>query len=249
MSSILEICAGSIDSALAAARGGAQRIELCSALSEGGLTPSCGLIEAVRAIPGIDVNVLIRPRCGDFLYSQAEIDIMLADIRTAGKAHCDGVVIGALRPDGTVDMEACRQMIDCARLYGLSVTFHRAFDVTSNPQQALEQIIRLGCDRLLTSGCKPIAEKGINTLRSLVRLADDRISIMPGSGINPENVKRILSETGATEIHASARSQRPSAMLFRNDAISMGSEADEYMRLETDEKIVAQLVNSISELL
>lgn len=201
---IVEICAGDFQSAQAAVLGGAQRIELCSALPLDGLTPSAGLIKAARSLEGIKLHVLIRPREGDFVYDATETDVMLHDIRLAHKLGADGVVIGALTPDGDIDIPTCRHLIEAAE--GMQVTFHRAFDRCADPHHALEEIITLGCSRLLTSGQAPTAEAGIPLLRELVHQANGRIIIMPGAGITPSNARCILDETGATEIHGSFRS-------------------------------------------
>ena len=201
---IVEICAGDIQSAQAAVLGGAQRIELCSALPLDGLTPSAGLIQAARSLEGIKLHVLIRPREGDFVYDATETEIMLHDISLAKQLGADGVVIGALTPDGDIDIPTCRRLIAAAE--GMQVTFHRAFDRCADPHRALEEIIALGCSRLLTSGQAPTAEAGIPLLRELVHQANGRIIIMPGAGVTPADARRILDETGATEIHGSFRS-------------------------------------------
>ena len=197
----LEICAGDLASALAAAQGGAQRIELCSALQLDGLTPSTETIETARRIEGLKLHVLIRPREGDFVYDEAEAKTMLRDIHLAHRLGADGVVIGALTPDGDIDMFLCRRLVDAAQ--GMQVTFHRAFDYARDPYLALENIIALGCTRLLTSGQAPTAETGIPLLR---QQANGRIIIMPGAGVTPTNARCILDATGATEIHGSLRS-------------------------------------------
>lgn len=210
---ILEVCCGNITSVANAMAGGAHRVELCSALESDGLTPSIGLIHVARRITSEAVaadgscprlHVLIRPREGDFVYDSTELYVMLRDILMAKEAGADGVVIGALTPEGDVDVEACRLMMEAAE--GMQVTFHRAFDVCRNPLQALEDIISLGCHRLLTSGQAPSAEAGIPMLRQLVDTAAGRISIMPAAGVNELNAHRILQETGANEIHGSLRS-------------------------------------------
>lgn len=255
----LEVCTGSITSVLHAAEGGAGRVELCSGLDEGGLTPSIGLIQAAMQVEGPKKNVLIRPRGGDFLYTEVEQDIIVDDIFAARRAGADGVVVGALTADGDVDEDACRRFMDAAKgeyvdfaegdldeayfLPPVSVTFHRAFDLCRNPQKALETIIALGFDRVLTSGQAATAEAGIPLLRELVELAGDRIVIMPGCGVTPENTNRILTETGAAEIHTSARAAWPSLMKFRHSGVSMGkSGADEYATKETDVYTVRRIV-------
>ena len=200
---ILEVCCADLQSVRAAKEGGAHRIELCQALEVDGLTPSEAMMEAAIGM-GIPVQVLIRPRKGDFVYSEDEVQSMLKDIRLARQLGANGVVIGALKPDGNIDEGTVRRLVQEAE--GLSITFHRAFDVCAKPLEALEQIISLGCHRLLTSGQAPTAEQGIPLLRKLVEQAAGRIIIMPGAGVNPQNAHRILSETGAHEIHGSLRS-------------------------------------------
>jgi copper homeostasis protein len=198
----LEVCCGDLQSVRAAIEGGAHRVELCEALELDGLTPSEAMMESAIGM-GIPVQVLIRVREGDFVYNKDEICKMRNDIRLARKLGAAGVVIGALMPDGSIDEEAIRCMMDEAE--GLSVTFHRAFDVCRKPEEALEKIISLGCHRLLTSGQAPTAELGIPMLKKLIEQADGRIIIMPGAGVNPQNASRILEETGALEIHGSLR--------------------------------------------
>ena len=198
----LEVCCGDMQSVLAAKAGGANRIELCRALDVDGLTPSKEVMEEAIGL-GIPVQVLIRPREGNFVYNEAEVESMIRDIRLAKRLGANGVVIGALKPDGSIDEETIRYLVEAAK--GLSITFHRAFDVCSQPLEALEQIIALGCHRLLTSGQAATAEQGIPLIKQLVELAGERLSIMPGSGVNPENACKILSETGAKEIHGSLR--------------------------------------------
>ena len=198
----LEVCCGDMQSVLAAKAGGANRIELCRALDVDGLTPSKEMMEEAIGL-GIPVQVLIRPREGNFVYNEAEVESMIRDIRLAKRLGANGVVIGALKPDGSIDEETIRYLVEATK--GLSITFHRAFDVCSQPLEALEQIIALGCHRLLTSGQAATAEQGIPLIKQLVELAGERLSIMPGSGVNPENACKILSETGAKEIHGSLR--------------------------------------------
>lgn len=200
---ILEVCASDLASARAAAEGGAQRIELCRDLELDGLTPPREWIEEARSIEGLKLHVLIRPVEGGFVYDEAVFDQMREEIRMCRQLGADGVVIGALTPEGDIDVEHLRPLM--AEAQGLQVTFHRAFDVCRNPHQALEDIISLGCTRLLTSGQQPTAEQGIPLLQELVKQAQGRLIIMPGAGVNPENAARIRRETGATEIHSSAR--------------------------------------------
>ena len=240
----LEICAGSVESAIAARDGGAQRIELCAALEVGGVTPSAGLIAEARKIEGLILNVIIRPRGGDFLYNEYEVACMTEDIRTCKRLGVDGVVIGALTADGDIDTATCKKLIEAAE--GMSITFHRAFDMCRDPHKALEELIALGCHRVLTSGQAPTAEAGIALLKELVEQADERIIIMPGCGVNSNNASKILNETGAREIHASARKSVGSGMLFRHSGVSMGNpDCDEYARKETDVNEVKNIVKSI----
>ena len=198
----LEVCCGDLESVRAAKEGRAHRIELCRALEVDGLTPSKEMMEEAISL-GIPVQVLIRPREGDFVYSEDEVETMLRDIRLAKKLAANGVVIGALRPDGSIDEGTIRRLVSESE--GLSITFHRAFDVCSKPLEALEQIISLGCHRLLTSGQAPTAEQGIPMIKKLVEQSAGRLIIMPGAGVNVKNVHKILSETGVREIHGSLR--------------------------------------------
>lgn len=198
----LEVCCGDIQSVLAAKEGGADRIELCQALEVDGLTPSAEMMAEAIGL-GIPVQVLIRPREGDFVYDEAEVETMLKEIRLAKRLGANGVVIGALKSDGSIDEETIRRLVSEAT--GLSITFHRAFDVCSQPAEALEQIVSLGCHRLLTSGQALSAEQGIPLIKKLVEQSNGRLIIMPGAGVNQENARRIISETGAHEIHGSLR--------------------------------------------
>lgn len=252
---ILEICTGSIESVLAAKAGGAQRVELCSALSEGGVTPSWGLLKAACKVEGIKKHVLIRPRGGDFLYTEEEVEIMVKDIEMCRELGADGVVIGALTKDGDIDMIACRRMVEAATLpltpssggglhsHRMSVTFHRAFDMVRDADKALEDVISLRCNRILTSGLMPTAWEGREMLCHLVEKSAGRIIIMPGSGVSSQNAADILTFTGASEIHASARSARQSLMEYRNPTVTMGAkDVDEYARKETDPEEVKRII-------
>lgn len=219
----LEIVVYNIESALKAQEGGADRIELCDNPGEGGTTPSPGTIEIVRGNVSLDVFVMIRPRGGDFCYTSWEFHCMKRDIWHCQKLSVDGVVFGILTPDGRIDKKRCKDLIDKAR--PLKVTCHRAFDMTRDPFEALEDCIEVGFDRILTSGQQSQASKGVDLIAELVRKANGRISIMPGAGVNENTVEKIVSVSGAQEIHFSATSSRASLMEFKNRNIAgMGDE-------------------------
>lgn len=244
----LEICCADAESVIAANKGGADRIELCSALSEGGVTPSAGLIKFAISNSSIPVNILIRPRSGDFVYTEHEVEIMLTDIDTASRLGASGVVVGALTPEGDIDIPTAKRLIQAAKNAGLTVTFHRAFDLCRNPIEAMWQIIDLGCDRLLTSGQAPTAVEGKNLLSQLVNESSDKIIIMPGAGISPQNAEQLLAETQATEIHASASMTIGSSMKFRNNNVSMGNtDIDEYARKTSSRDTIEQLSKIVNK--
>jgi copper homeostasis protein len=211
---LLEVAANSLASALAAQAGGAGRIELCSGLELGGLTPSQGQIALVREQVPLPLYVLIRPRAGDFLYSEADMETMRRDIEACAALGCDGVVLGVLEADGRVDTSRCRALIAAAGSMG--VTFHRAFDMTRDLSRSLEEVIALGVERVLTSGAARSALEGADTLRMLVEQAGDRIIVMPGAGVRPDNISELARFTGAREFHASARRDLPSGMHHAN---------------------------------
>ncbi len=242
---MLEICCGDLQSVAAAIAGGADRVELCSGLAEGGLTPSAGFIRtaADMAAGKIRVHVLIRPRGGDFCYDETDRTAILADIaecRQMGPDRVAGVVVGALTPDGDVDLDFCRACV--AEAGGMSLTFHRAFDLCRDRHLALEQIAGLGFDRILTSGGAPSALAGADTLRELVGLAAGRIIILGASGVSSSNAAELLGRSALTELHASARSPLRSAMRFRHEGVAMGApDTDEYLRMVTDAAEVAGL--------
>ncbi len=242
----IEICANSVESCIQAEKGGASRVELCAAIPEGGTTPSLGMVAMARELIAIDLNVIIRPRGGDFFYSDIEHKIMLRDIQEMKKMGINGVVIGSLTPNGDIDILKNRELIDAAE--GMSVTFHRAFDMCRNPFESLEKVIELGCNRLLTSGQMPKAVEGINLIRKLVEQSAERIIIMPGSGINKKNISQIAKKTGAKEFHLSARKSQESKMIFRNPNVSMGGTnitINEYQQDITNAKEVAETFSSL----
>jgi copper homeostasis protein len=199
---VLEIIAFNIESCLSAQNAGAGRIELCANPGEGGTTPSLAFIKEARRTLEIDLYVMIRHRGGNFMYNEQEISIMKDDIAICKDEGCDGIVLGMLNEDGKIDIGKCRRLVGYA--YPLGVTFHRAFDRAVNPLQALEEIIECGCERILTSGQKPKVMEGTALIKLLIEKAEDRIIIMPGSGINSSNIADIARETGATEFHSSA---------------------------------------------
>lgn len=244
----LEVCANSVISAVAAQDGGAARVELCDNLSDGGTTPSAGQLLYARKLLHIKIYVLIRPRGGDFLYNDLEFEIMKADIRHCIEAGCDGVVIGMLTPEGHVDKPRCKQLVDIAKQWGLGVTFHRAIDMAADIHQAMEDIIEIGCERVLTSGGKTTAIEGASVLASLVQQAAGRISIMPGCGVDEHNVADIIRFTGAKEIHSTAKTQVGSGMLYHNEHILMGSKhADEYSVTQTSAQRVRDILYAANQ--
>lgn len=230
---IFEICVDSVAGVRAARAAGSHRVELCADLLEGGTTPSHGMIREARKIAGIGLHVMIRPRGGDFLFDDDELAIMEADIDTAKAEGADGVVIGLLTAQGTIDVQQTRELI--ARARPLSVTFHRAFDMTPEPFEALETLIGLGVDRVLTSGQEATALEGLPLIGALVSGADKRIIVMPGGGITARNVDRILAAAKPREIHFAALESAASSMQFRRNHVFMGGELrpPEYDRLVT----------------
>ncbi|MEP6582842.1 MAG: copper homeostasis protein CutC [Ginsengibacter sp.] len=214
----LEIIGFNIESCITAQEAGADRIELCSSPLEGGTTPSYGFIKAARHLLEIELYVMIRPRGGDFLYSRADIEMLKTDIEVCKKTGCDGIVLGLLTKEGKVDKERCKHLVSYA--YPLGVTFHRAFDRTSNAMQALEDIIDIGCERILTSGLKPKAVDGQELIKELIKQAGERIIIMPGSGITSENIQSLAKNTGAAEFHSSASIPKDTEMQYLNDSMN-----------------------------
>ena len=218
---MVEVCANGVESCLAAQEGGADRVELCAGIPEGGTTPSYGEIKvARRVLTTTRLHVIIRPRGGDFLYSDLEVERMAADIAVCRDLGVDGVVFGCLNADGTIDVEKNRYLIQCSR--GMSITCHRAFDRAVNPEQALETLIDLGFDRILTSGQQPKAIQGAELLARLNRQAAERIILMAGSGVTEQNIRELRDKTGLHEFHFSGREPHPSAMQYVNPNLYMG---------------------------
>jgi copper homeostasis protein len=216
----LEICVDSVESAINAQAAGADRVEFCDNLIEGGTTPGYGSIVSARSNLNIGLHVIIRPRGGDFLYSDLEFDIMRRDIEICGECGVDGIVTGILLAGGNIDVDRIAKLFEFA--YPMSTTFHRAFDMCSDPVQGLEDVIASGASRLLTSGLKNKAQDGIELIRQLVIQADDRIIIMPGGGIDETNVAQIATATKITEVHLTGRKTIESEMIFRRQGINMG---------------------------
>jgi copper homeostasis protein len=219
---IFEICVESAAGAIAAQKGGGNRVELCANLLEGGTTPSAGTIKLARQSIDIDMNVMIRPRGGDFCYSTLEFEVMQFDIEMAKRLGANGVVFGLLHEDGTIDLERTRALVNLAR--PLNVTFHRAFDMARNPLQALEDLISLGIDRVLTSGQEISVLEGLDLITSLIEQAGDRIIVMPGGGITEKNINKIVNQCRCREIHFAALAGVESLMKYRNERVFMGGE-------------------------
>ncbi|OBT06644.1 copper homeostasis protein CutC [Vibrio sp. UCD-FRSSP16_10] len=221
MSYQLEVCIDNIESLHTAIRGGATRIELCSSLALGGLTPSFGLMTQAKLQSCVPIYAMIRPRQGDFLYSDQDIEIMLADIKAANTAQLDGIVMGLLTKEGHIDYQASKKLIDAAQ--GMGVTFHRAIDQCSDIEQALEEIIDLGCERVLTSGQQSNALLGVDKLAQMQQQAKGRIQIMAGAGVNEHNVQEIIKRAHIKEVHLSGKTSRSSNMTYIRNEAQMGS--------------------------
>ncbi|WP_345952734.1 copper homeostasis protein CutC [Mucilaginibacter sp. PAMB04168] len=243
----LEVCANSVQSAIAAQEGGAKRIELCDNLHEGGTTPSYGHIKITRQLLQIPIHVLLRPRAGDFLYTRHEFEIIKADLEFCGQNGCDAVVIGILNADGTVDKPRCAELVQMAKKAGMRTTFHRAIDLCADVFAAMEDIIELGFDYILTSGGKTSAMEGASKIAQLIQRANGRIDIIPGGGVSEYNAADLVHFTGASEIHSSARVRRDSAMVYRNTQIIMGTSASEYGIDETDADRVRNIIQKANE--
>lgn len=238
----IEIATSDYVTTRAAVEGGAHRIELCANLAEGGTTPGYGHIRRCREEFQVAICPIIRPRGGDFLYNDAEFDIMRRDVVLCRELGCDGVVVGLLQIDGSVDRERMARLIEDA--YPLPVVFHRAFDRCRDPFEALEELVSLGVERILTSGQRPTAPEGINLIRELQQKADGRITIMPGSGVNPDNVRWLAEETGCTEFHASLRRKSKSPMQFVHP--SFADDPDSYMNNEILPEMVQRMIQALA---
>ena len=241
----LEICCGDIESVANASRGGADRIELCSALELGGLTPSIGLVgQAVELMEGKPVHVLIRPRGGDFVYTHREAKVMTADMEAAIEAGATGIVFGALDSQGSIDLTLCGMVRE--RFPDVTFTFHRAFDLTPYPEKALREIIAMGYDYLLTSGQSSDALHGAERIARLVEQSKGRIRVMAGAGVTPDNIKMILRKTGVADIHASAKAPKANCPSEKAE-VAMGSRPEDSYRQETSQETVALLKTILSE--
>jgi len=242
---VFEACVDSIESALAAARGGAHRIELCANLIEGGTTPSAGTLAVCRARLDIAIFVLVRPRGGDFLYSAAELAVMLEDIRRSKQAGAQGIVTGVLSAGGEIDDDRTRELIAAAR--PLQVTFHRAFDVCRDASRALETLVALGVERVLTSGQAATAPEGADRIARLVQQAAGRIGILPGGGVTADNAPALVRATGVTEVHLTGAVPHQSAMTFRAPAVTLGNAAprSEYEWSVTDAEQIQRVVKGL----
>ena len=219
----IEIATADFTTTRHAVEGGADRIELCAALGDGGTTPSMGTIKKCRESFAVHLFPIIRPRGGDFFYTDDEFEIMMADVLLCKQLFCDGIVIGLLKQDGAIDVERTSKLITAA--YPMEVTFHRAFDRCKEPFEAMEQLIQMGCGRILTSGQQPIVTEGMELVAQLVAAADERIIIMPGSGVRTENIRELAEKTGAVEFHSSLRGKSKSEMAFIHPAFSNSMES------------------------
>jgi len=239
---IIEIATSDFATTQSAVEGGADRIELCANLAEGGTTPSFGTIKQCREAFTVSLYPIIRPRGGDFLYTKNEFDIMLQDVMLCKQLGCDGIVIGILNMDGTIDVVRTAQLIEIA--YPLGVTFHRAFDRCKDPFIALEELIEIGCERILTSGQQTSVLDGVALVAELNKKADDRIIIMPGSGVRKENIKMLAEKTGCVEFHSSLRGKEKSKMAFVHESFKDSGES--YMNNAIDWEEVKALKNMLS---
>jgi len=239
-----EVCVDSAEAALAAQEGGADRVELCSDLLEGGLTPTHGTLKVARERLRIKIMSMVRPRGGDFCYSDVEFAVMREDLLAAKALGADGLVFGLLQPDGTIDRDRTRELVDLAR--PLPVTFHRAFDMTRDPFEALDTLVALGVERVLTSGQEPSVVEGLGLIGELAARASGRIIVMPGGGITARNVARVVAETGVKEVHFATLEPREGRMVHRNPRVFMGGtlRPPEYARDVTRPESVAAVIGA-----
>jgi len=242
MSYIIEIATSDFQTTRTAVAGGADRIELCANLAEGGTTASYATIKKCRESFNVSIYPIVRPRGGDFLYTKDEFAIMKKDIELCKQLGCDGVVIGLLNMDGSIDITRTAQLIEAA--YPLGVTFHRAFDRCKDPFVAMEELIKIGVERILTSGQKPSVTDGVELVAQLNKLANDRIIIMPGSGLRKENIKMLAEKTGCKEFHSSLRGKQKSDMQFIHPAFA-GSE-ESYTNNYIDKEEVKELRKALT---
>jgi copper homeostasis protein len=247
MTSVLvEACVDAIDAALEAARGGAGRIELCGELLQGGVTPSAGLIAAVWERIDVPLHVLVRPRTGDFLYTDDELDVMRRDVEQVKTLGVDGIVLGALTADGDVDVARLRSLVELAR--PMSVTFHRAFDFVRRQDAALDALLELGVDRVLTSGGAPTALEGVASIAELVRRAGHRIIVMAGGSITASNVAEIVAAAGVREVHVRGAASVDSAMRHRRDVVSLSKAGtSDYARSVTRADEIRRVVERVAD--
>ncbi len=237
MTPLIEVCIEGIDAVQTAQEHGADRIELCASLSEGGVTPSLGTVRAAVAVASVPVHVIVRPRGGDFLYSEAEFLTMLEDVRLIREAGAQGVVTGCLTPEGRVDLARTRALVEAAR--PLSVTFHRAFDLAADPLQALEDLIACGVDRVLTSGQRPTAVLGVDLLRTLLLRAADRIIVLGCGGLRPDSVGEVLRQVPLREIHFSALQPVESAVVVRGEPLNFGTQGEQRRLMTSGAQVAA----------
>lgn len=242
MNYVIEIATSDFLTTQSAVEGGADRIELCANLAEGGTTPSYGHIKKCREAFDVLIYPIIRLRGGDFLYTNDEFEIMLQDVKLCKQLGCDGVVIGLLNSDGSIDIKRTSQLIEAA--YPMGITFHRAFDRCRDPFEAMEQLIQIGCERILTSGQRPAAPDGVELIAQLNKAADERIIIMPGSGVRKENIKMLAEQTGCAEFHSSLRGKTQSKMEFVHPAF--GGSEESYMNNAIDTNEVKAFRKALS---
>ena len=244
---MLEVCTDSVESAAAAVRGGARRLEVCANLVIGGTTPGVSQFKQMRKACDIPLNVLLRPRYGDFLYTEAEFTMLLEDTAMFRKLGADGIVVGCLNADGTLDLERIKKLREAAD--GMHMTLHRAFDVCRNPKETLEQAVEIGVDTILTSGHKDSCMAGIGLLKQLTEQSAGRIHILAGGGVTPENIGMLAKETGTDSFHMSGKKIIESGMEYRNDEVNMGIPGiGEYEIFRTDETKIVKAVQELNKL-